>query len=166
MLKASAIGAVLIGIVYVGLSFLAAHYHGALRDVPHELLLGTLAWKILGPWGSIFTSCAVVLSCLATAIALATAFSDFLSQEILRTKHSDIICRLLTLVITFAFCFMGFSGIVKLLAPILRIGYPALFMLTLLNISHKLFQFDRGVKVVVPATFITTWLFDFLRLKT
>lgn len=54
MLKASAVGAFLIGSIYIGFSFLAAHYHESLVGVAPEVLFSSLAWTIIGPWGGGF----------------------------------------------------------------------------------------------------------------
>lgn len=158
MLKASGVGAFFLGAIYIGFSFLAAHYSSELVGVKPEVLFNTLAWKVIGPLGGIFTCLCVLVSCLATTIALTAVCSDFLHKEIFKERFDYRIWVVVTLAITFAFCFIGFSGIVSLLAPVLQIGYPALIMLTVFNISHKVFNFGRGVRIAVPATFIGTLL--------
>ncbi len=158
MLKASGIGAFLIGGIYVGFSFLAAHYQESLVGVRPEVLFSSLAWTILGPWGGAFTCISVLVSCIATSIALTAVFGDFVHKEVFKEKFDYRIWVGVTLVIAYAFCFIGFSGIVKMLAPILQICYPALLMLTILNICHKIFNFSRGARIAVPATFLGTLL--------
>jgi len=158
MLKASGVGAFLIGSIYIGFSFLAAHYHQSLIGVKPEVLFSTLAWTILGPWGEAFTCLSVLVSCIATSIALTAVFGDFIHKEVFKEKFDYRIWHALTVAIAFAFCFLGFSGIVRMLAPVLQICYPALLMLTLLNICNKMFNFSRGAKIAVPATFVGTWL--------
>lgn len=158
MLKASGVGAFLLGSIYIGFSFLAAHYSQNLVGVKPEVLFNTLAWTVIGPLGGAFTCLCVLVSCIATTIALTAVCSDFLHKEIFKERFDYRIWVVLTLAITYAFCFIGFSGIVSMLAPILQIGYPALIMLTLMNISHKVFNFGRGTRFAVPATFIGTLL--------
>jgi LIVCS family branched-chain amino acid:cation transporter len=158
MLKASGVGAFFLGAIYIGFSFLAAHYSADLVGVKPEVLFNTLAWKVIGPLGGAFTCLCVLVSCIATTIALTAVCSDFLHKEIFKEKFDYRIWVVLTLAITFAFCFIGFSGIVSLLAPALQVGYPALIMLTLLNISHKVLNFGRGARIAVPATFLGTIL--------
>ncbi|MBS3905349.1 MAG: branched-chain amino acid transport system II carrier protein [Simkania sp.] len=158
MVKASAIGALLIGGIYIGFSFLAAHYQETLIGLPQEVLFSSLAWTILGPWGGAFTCLAVLVSCIATSIALTAVFSDFIHKEVFKERYDYRIWLVVTLAIAFAFCFVGFAGIVKNLAPILQICYPALLMLTMLNIFHKIFRIRFGVRIAVPVTFLGTWL--------
>jgi LIVCS family branched-chain amino acid:cation transporter len=158
MLKASGIGAFLIGSIYIGFSFLSAHYHQSLVGVQPEVLFSTLAWTILGPWGGAFTCLSVLVSCIATSIALTAVFGDFIHKEVFKEKFDYRIWHAVTVTIAFAFCFLGFSGIVKMIAPLLQVCYPALLMLTLLNICHKMFNFSRGAKIAVPVTFLGTWL--------
>ncbi len=158
MLKASAVGAFLIGAIYVGFSFLAAHYQESLIGVAPEVFFSNLAWTIIGPWGGAFTCISVLVSCVATSIALTAVFADFVHKEVFKEKYDYRIWLLFTLAIAFSFCFIGFSGIVKMLAPILQVCYPALLMLTMMNIFHKIFHFNRGVTIAVPATLIGTLL--------
>ncbi len=158
MLKASGIGAFFLGAIYIGFSFLAAHYSKDLVGVKPEVLFNTLAWTVIGPLGGAFTCICVLVSCIATTIALTAVCSDFVHKEIFKERYDSRIWVIATLAITYAFCFIGFSGIVKLLAPVLQICYPALIMLTVLNISHKVFNFSRGTRIAVPATFLGTLL--------
>ncbi len=158
MLKASAVGAFFMGAIYVGFSFLAAHYSPQLVGVKTEVLFNTLAWKVIGPLGGAFTCLCVLVSCIATTIALTAVCSDFLHKTIFKEKVDYRIGVVITLGIAYAFCFIGFSGIVSLLAPVLQICYPALIVLMVLNLSHKLFNFGRGARVAVPATFVGTLL--------
>ncbi len=158
MLKASGVGAFLLAGIYIGFSYLAAHYSPQIAGVKPEVLFNTLAWVVLGPLGGAFTCLCILVSCIATTIALTAVFSDFIHKEVFKERFDYRIGVAVTLVVSFFFCFFGFSGIVNMLAPILQICYPALIMLTLFNISHKVFNFGRGVRIAVPATFIGTFL--------
>ncbi len=156
MLKASAIGAFLIGSIYIGFSFLAAHYQESLIGVAPEILFSKLAWTVIGPWGGAFTCLCVLVSCIATSIALTAVFADFVHKEVFKEKYDYRIWLIATLGVAFAFCFIGFSGIVRMLAPILQVCYPALLMLTILNILHKIYNFNKGARFAIPATFFAT----------
>ncbi len=158
MLKASGVGAALVGLIYVGFSFLAAKYAGNLVDVQSEILFSKLAWTVVGPYGGAFTCLCVLVSCLATSMALTAVFGEFIHKEVFKEKTDYRICLLVTVAIAFVFSFFGFSGIVKMLAPILQVCYPALILLTLLNISHKIFNFSRGARIAIPAAFLGTLL--------
>ncbi len=158
MLKASAVGAFFMGSIYVGFSFLAAHYSSELVGVKPEVLFNTLAWKVIGPLGGAFTCLCVLFSCIATTIALTAVCSDFIHKTVFKERFNYRVGVIITLAITYAFCFIGFSGIVSMLAPVLQICYPALIMLMALNMSHKLFNFGRGTRIAVPATFLGTLL--------
>lgn len=84
----------------------------------------------------------VVLACLTTAIVLTSLFSDFLLTEVLQNKVGSNQALFVTLAISFMISTLEFSGIAKFLGPILETVYPALIVLTLVNIAHKLW----GVK--------------------
>lgn len=150
--KASIIGAILLAAVYIGFSSIAA-FHGA--DLPvtnKDELLSALTLRIAGPYANMLVCMTVVLACLTTAIALISVFADFFQKEVLRGKISYETTLIGSLLMTFAVSTLQFTGISSFLGPVLQICYPALIVLTLLNIAYKLTGF-RPVKVPVFAAF-------------
>lgn len=152
-LKASLIGAFLLGSIYVGFSYIAASHSMQLEGIGKDTLLGTLSHHILGVHAGIVASAAVALACLTTAIALAAVFADFFHQEICQSKVSYHTSLLLTLGIAFIFSTLNFTGLISFLAPILEVCYPALIVLSILNVAYQLFQF-KPVKSPVLLTFL------------
>lgn len=136
-LQASLVGFGLLSLVYVALIILGWAYAPMLKDVPPQEMLGVIALEVLGPFAAPCVCLAVVLACLTTAIVLATLFSDFLHTEVLDKKLSNKQTLLITLCIGFLVSTLDFSGIAMFLAPILEMVYPALIVLTVLNIAHK-----------------------------
>jgi branched-chain amino acid:cation transporter, LIVCS family len=155
MLQASAIGAFLLASIYVGFSFVAAAHSESLSHISPDLLPGYIALQILGPFGGTIVCIAVALACLTTAIALAAVFADFIKKDLSQNKLGYVPSLIITLLITYFISTLEFNGIVKLLAPILQICYPALILLTVLNIAYKLFHF-KPVKVPVLVVFIAS----------
>lgn len=158
-LLASGIGAFLLAVVYVGMSAVAALHSTTLAGVKADMLLGTVALEVLGPSAGIVTCLAVIMACLTTAIALAAVFSEFLQQEVLRNKISYVQSLVLTLVVTFAMSTLEFDGILKVLVPVVQGLYPALLILSLVNIAHKIWGFDN-VKFPVASAFGMSLLFS------
>lgn len=150
-LKAGCIGAGLLALVYVGFSLLAASYAHELVLTPKDLLLGQIAMHVLGPYAGIVACTAVVLACLTTAIALAAVFAQFLHDTIFREKVHYHLCLAITMIITFLISMLGFSGIDNLLSPVLGMVYPALIVLTLVNLAYQLWGFS-WVRLPVYAT--------------
>lgn len=160
-LKASAIGALLLSAVYIGFSYVAAFHTGDLGAVNQEELLGAIAHKILGPYAGLIASIAVALACLTTAIALAVVFAEYLHHEVTEGKLNYQLSLIITLVITGFFSTLKFTGIIAILAPILSVCYPALIVLSLLNIGYKLYHV-KSVKIPVFLTFVLS-LIPYLR---
>jgi LIVCS family branched-chain amino acid:cation transporter len=144
--KASFLGAFLLGIIYVGFCYVASFNSELLAGVPSGHILGTVAYSILGPFAGVVTSVAVALACLTTAIALASVFAEFLHQDILFGKISYRLSLFITLILTYFISILNFSVIIGFLGPILQICYPALIVLSVLNILYKLYDF-KPVKV-------------------
>lgn len=134
------VGAFLMAVVYVGMSAVSAFHASELAGVKSEVLIGTIALHVLGPYAGITTCVAVIIATLTTAIALATVFADFVSQDVCQGKVSYAAALVLTLVIAFFVSTLEFSGIVSMLAPIVQMIYPFLLLLSLANIVLKLWR--------------------------
>lgn len=154
-LRASLIGATLLTLVYIGFSYVAAFNSGTLAGVPKDELIGVLSVLILGDYASLVAITAVALACVTTAIALASVFAEFLHHDVLQNMISYKMSLGITLVITFLISTLNFTGIAQILAPILHVCYPALIVLSLLNIAYKLHHF-KPVKIPVAIAFILT----------
>lgn len=157
----SLIAAVLLAAVYLAFSFLAAGYSSFLTEMPNHQLLGALAYKILGPYAGMVASAAVLFACLTTEIALTVVFAEFLHETIFKEKVSYTFSLLLTLSVAFLISTLRFEGISAFLAPVLQNFYPALIVLSLLNVMHKIYGF-QPVKSIFYGTVILTALLQFL----
>lgn len=152
-LKAAAIGAGLLTITYIGFSYVAAFNSESLATVSKDELAGRLANLILGPVGGLVACIAVALACLTTAIALSAVFAEFAQTHLFADKIRYETALLGTLVISFFVSTLHFNGIVLFLHPILQVCYPALIVLSVLNIFYKLYHF-KPVKTPVAIVFI------------
>jgi len=151
--KSVMIGAFLLSITYIGFSYVAAFHSETLEGIPSDELISLVAIHILGPNAAIVACLAVVLACLTTAIALTAVFAEFIHKDIAFDKINYNSSLILTLIAAFLVSTLDFKGIVGLLAPILQICYPALLVLSLLNIFYKLYDF-KPVKAPVLITLI------------
>jgi LIVCS family branched-chain amino acid:cation transporter len=139
ILKASAIGAALLSVIYIGFCFLASFHAADLQGVPAEELLAVIALKILGPQAGLLVCLIVVLACLTTAVALIAAFASFIQQEFLRGKGNYPWILALSLVMTYLVACFEFQGISQFLSPVLEICYPFLILLTGYNLIERLY---------------------------
>lgn len=156
-LQASAIGASLLALIYFGFSFISA-FHGADLVVSgKEELLNAIILKIAGPSAGLLVIAAVTLACLTTAIALISAFADFIQREVFNERVSYPLVLLGSLLLTLFISTFKFTGISAFLGPILQIYYPSLILLTLLNIAYKLYDF-KPIKGPVFVTLVLSAL--------
>ncbi len=156
-LKASCIGAFLLSLTYVGFSFIAAFNSLQLENIKKEQLLSAMSLLILGPYAGLVACIAVALACLTTAVALASVFAEFIHIDIAQGKLGYLQSLGITLLISFAISTLQFTGIAAFLTPILRVCYPALILLSLLNITYKLAHF-KPVKIPVLIAFLASLL--------
>jgi branched-chain amino acid:cation transporter, LIVCS family len=150
-LKSGCIGMSMLAIIYVGFSYVAAFYSASLVDVPKSEMIAAVALHVLGPYAGIIVGTAVTLACLTTAIALVIVFSRYLKETLFHDKISHRLSLLLTLACTFGISTLNFSGIARIASPFLEICYPALIVLSILNITNKLYH----VRIVKTPVFIT-----------
>lgn len=134
VLLTSAIGGSLLAFVYAGFYYLAYLYAPQLQAVPDDRLLGAIAMKVLGPYAGLIVGLTVTFACLTTAIALLSAFANFIDKEIARGKVNYGFILILSLLLTFSVTTLEFQGIARFLNPILEVVYPALIALTFYNL--------------------------------
>jgi len=142
-IKSSLIGALLLILIYAGFVFLGARYSFLVANIAPELFLPTIAQYTMGNNATLLVCIAITFSCLTTAIALNNIYAKHLCG-ILRLQLAKFPWILLiTTAISFVVSLQDFSGIAKILVPILTIAYPAIIALTLLCIftnTNKTFK--------------------------
>ncbi|MBA3816239.1 MAG: branched-chain amino acid transport system II carrier protein [Parachlamydiaceae bacterium] len=142
--QASVIAVCLLAAIYVGFSYIASFHGSDLLINGKEELLAAITMKIAGPYAGILVCLAIALACLTTAIALISAFTDFIQREVFEEKVSYEFTLIGALLVTFFVSTFEFTGISAFLWPILQICYPALIVLTFLNIAHRV----TGLKIL------------------
>lgn len=135
--KSSLIGAGILSSVYFALVLLGWGYSPLLTHTPPQEMLGAIALESLGTVAAPCVCLAVLFACLTTAIVLASLFADFLRSEVSKDKIGGRQALLITLGISFAVSTFDFGGISRFLGPVLEAIYPALIVLTLVNIANK-----------------------------
>lgn len=150
-LFASVIAAFLLAMIYVGFSYLAAFHGGQILTGGKDELLAMITMKIAGAQATVLVCVTVALACLTTAIALVSAFTDFIQKELFEEKVGYESTLIATLLLTFFVSTFEFTGISAFLTPILQICYPGLIALTFLNIAYCL----KDVKPIkLPVFFV------------
>lgn len=135
--KSSLIGGGILSLVYFALVLLGWMHAPSLAGVPPQEMLGSIAIQSLGPIAAPCVCMAVLFACLTTAIVLTSLFANFLRQDVLQDKIGNVPALLATLAIAFTVSTFDFAGIAMFLGPVLEAIYPALIMLTLVNIASK-----------------------------
>ena len=137
-LKSASIGAGILTIVYFFLVLLGSIYASELTTVAPQEIFGFIALKTLGSFAAPCMCIAIVLACLTTAVVLASLFADFLSKDLSKGKIGGKMSLVITLLIAFGMTLLKFSGIMNFLGPLIAMIYPALIMLTVVNIAHRM----------------------------
>lgn len=151
--KSSLIGAGLLSLIYFILVLLGAIYAPKLVSVEPQEILAYVAYASIGPLAAPIVCTAMVLACLTTAIVLTLLFAEFLKKEVTKDKINLSTALITTLAITFFVSTLEFSGIARIIGPILEAIYPALIVLTVLGIFHKFWGW-RPVRVPFALAFL------------
>lgn len=141
-LKSSVLGGSLLGLVYVGFVYLGAFYAESLSTVNPEQMLAAIAGATLGSFAIPVASVTIAMACLTTAAVLAMLFAEFLDQDIAGGKIGTHPSVIITLVGSFFVSLIGFDSLRVILGTTLQVAYPALIVLTLGNIAHKLWRWN------------------------
>ena len=149
------IAASLLTAIYVSFSYLAAAYSTQLGGVQGHELLGALAHQLLGPYAGLLVGVTVFFACLTTEIALAAVVGKFLSETVCRNKVSYPWALGGVLAVSFFISILNFTGIAVFVTPILQLFYPALIVLALVNLLHKMYDF-KPVKLFFYGTLLLT----------
>lgn len=136
-LQSAGLGGGILAAVYAVLVVLGSKYALSLGSLAPQEMLRHIAMQTLGPMAAPSLCVLVVLACFTTAIVLASLFADFLQKEVCKGKINHHVATIVTLGIGFFVSTLGFSGIARFLGPVLEVIYPALIMLTVVNIAHK-----------------------------
>ncbi|MBS4168395.1 branched-chain amino acid transport system II carrier protein [Parachlamydia sp. AcF125] len=159
-IAAGCLGGLFLGLIYVGLSLVAALHSPVINDVPPESLLSTLCFHLLGPFQGDIATLAVALACLTTVISLGVTFAEVLQKEFSQLQISYSFAIILIMLWTTIFANLGFSQLMSIIHPIVSVCYPAIIVLTFCNVMHKLYGWTT-VKLPVFATFAVTLGLDF-----
>ena len=156
-LKASFVGGGLLALTYIGMSFVTAIHgsHPLVAAARPDQLIGAVALAILGKQAGIIAVLATALACLTTAISLTVIFAEFIQKHLFKNKLSYVACVALTLLVTFGMSLLSFSGIMKLILPVIIVFYPVFIVLSLLNIAYKLFGWQT-IKLPLVLTFFAS----------
>jgi branched-chain amino acid:cation transporter, LIVCS family len=153
-LKAGVIGVGLLGMVYIGQSFLGAHFGAGIENLNEGEAFRAIVFQVIGKYGALIVGSAALFACLSTSIALGAVVAEYLHKDISHGKMSYVLALALTMLASLPLSCYGLDTILRLTAgPITFIGYPALIALTFCNIAYKLFNF-KLVKTPVALTFV------------
>lgn len=165
-LRAAIIGGLSLGIIYVGLSYVAAMNASSLTgDEPQ--LLSELVVLILGERLAVIANIAVALACLTTVISLAVTIADVIHNELdeyfanHKIQFNYYVTIFMIVLITVIFSNLGFDGLMSYIVPIITICYPAIIVLTICNTLYKLYGIDC-VKVPFYGTLLVTTAYQIL----
>jgi len=156
--KGSIIGVSILGLVYIGLAFLGAAYGSSDSSLNEAEIFRSIAYDLLGSYGSIFICAAVLLACLSTSIALSALSAEYFQKVIFVGKIRYEYMLILALIIAGALSNLGLTAIIELSKPFIAIAHPVVIVLAFLNILYALFGFSYVKLPILIAFVVSVWL--------
>lgn len=134
-LKSALVAGILLSVLYLGFIYLAIAYRDITVGVAPDILFITIAESGLGHFTATLVGLTIVISCLTTAVAVISAWTNFLMSYIKgRFDISENTVLVLSLLVTFFISLIGLTGILDMLEPVLMYTYPVIIIITVLNI--------------------------------
>lgn len=132
-IRCGVIAAVLLGLVYCGLTYGGAGATGAFpADIDRSALLIGMTNGLLGSVGAYCLSVAVILACLTTAIGLTVTTGEYFN-ELSGGRLSYKLVVTLTVIAALLISVLGVTTIINLAVPFLNMVYPVLMALVICN---------------------------------
>lgn len=136
-LKSSLVAGILLSVLYFGFIYLAIQYRHVIVGVEPDVLFITIAESGMGHFTAVLVGLTIVVSCLTTAIAVISAWTNFLMGYIKqRFNIPEKFILTSSLLVTFLISQIGLSGILDMLEPVLMYTYPLIIAITVLNIAR------------------------------
>ncbi|MDR1235780.1 MAG: branched-chain amino acid transport system II carrier protein [Holosporaceae bacterium] len=135
-MKSTVIAMVMLALVYVGMVFLGANFSSLIANVPPAERIDAIANHLMGGYAALFIGVLIVVACFTTVVALNTIYAKYLCSTF-KCEDKFKLVLFATTVAAFLVSLFDFSGIMKILAPVLDVLYPSLIGLTMLSIFTK-----------------------------
>ena len=145
ILFSGALAALILAIVYGGLTYLGATASGIYGDdIDRASLLIAITETLLGKKGMVFLGGLVCAACITPAIGLLSSAASFFEKET-RGKISYRTFVILFAGISCVFSNFGISRILKIASPILNIMYPVLIVLVIVGFIRSTFYTQKYI---------------------
>ena len=143
---------VILAAVYVMLTYMGMCSSGVypIRD-NGAWTLRCIVQQVFGDAGAILLAAIFTLACLTTCVGLINSISQYFSA--LFKKISYRMWVFIIVAVSFLICNLGLNAILSISVPVLNAIYPVAIVLTILGLSHKLWEKNRFVyPVTIAAT--------------
>jgi branched-chain amino acid:cation transporter, LIVCS family len=153
-LKATAIAATLLVLIYTSLSYMGASSVGKLgfSENGAEVLAKVSAYYF-GSYGAILLGLMITIACLTTSVGLITACASFFHELFPNTSYKKI--AILLSMFSAVVANIGLTQLIKVSTPVLMTMYPIAISLIFLTLLHSLF---KGRAEVYQGSLILTFI--------
>lgn len=158
-IKAGFISAVLLGAVYLSLSYIGATSRALTKDADNGgAILSIIAQELYGSTGTAILGAAILFACLTTAIGLISACGEFFSKIIPHVTYKQV--AIVTTIVGATIANVGLATLIEITIPVLLMIYPVAIVLMILTFLHPFFNGYQAVYVgaVIGAALIS--IFD------
>lgn len=158
-MKATAIAATCLALIYTGLTYAGALSVEALGHLENGAqVLTQVSSYYFGPFGGVLLGIIVMLACLTTSIGLITACASYFHKLLPTISYKKL--AIIFSIISAIFANFGLTQLISLSVPVLTAIYPLAIVLIFLTFLHSVFKGRAEVyQVSLLFTFLVS-LFD------
>ncbi|EGE53602.1 branched-chain amino acid transport system II carrier protein [Streptococcus parauberis NCFD 2020] len=141
-------------ILYIGLGFLGNKFH-----IPADVLadpnvnkgayvLAQASYSLFGPFGRIFLSLMVVLTCFTTTVGLIVSVSEFFDKHFSFANYK--VFAVAFTIIGFLIANLGLNTVIQFSVPVLTLLYPIVIVMVIIILINKWLPLSKkGMSVTI-----------------
>ncbi len=147
----SVLAALLLGGVYLGMSYLGAYFGAGLEALNEGEIFSTISFRILGHYGAALIGFTVFLACFTTAVSLSAVVGQYTQKVLFMNKISYPTALVVVLTVCALISRHGLGAILHFSLPFIVIAYPIFITIAVCNLLYALCGF-RYIKA--PVAFV------------
>lgn len=150
--RAALIAVLLLGMVYIGYTWIGASAGESLRGLTKRTeMLSRASLMLSGRFGQILLALIIFFACLTTASGLTVTFAQYFSRLLRNRLSYKMLCALVVFS-SFGISLIGVEGIISLSVPVLEVIYPLCIVLIVLNLADRHIKSDSAFRGAVVGT--------------
>lgn len=150
--SASIFASILLGLVYLGMTYLGAFHGHGLEHLNDGQVFSQISFRVLGDRGAALIGLTVFLACFTTIVTLTAVLSEYIQNTLSRRRVTYPQAALIVLILSILVASAGLGAIISYSKPFISFFYPILIVITLCNLLYAV----ANVQLLWTPVIVTT----------